>query len=272
MKGEHIVDDTVWIVKTHSPWLMPEAPVFHCNRLVCIVRSPIDVLISFLQLFTCGSHSQKAPFEYYEKYPQFWDWFIKTWSPRLGNWYRCLMHDARLKELPVLFVRFEDLVVNPEPQLRNIMMFLNNMTDLTGTNAERRVLEVIAKGKDATVVYSLKDNTRSLATNHKRYTKEQMSFIENEMKDVLYYFGYVKHESDPESYTQFHEFKDPNPELAKTYNCFKQLNQQSIEWNASLTDPERAQIQFMNSNPDKAVQVLEWAEGNAISGPMRHDA
>lgn len=92
------------------------------------------------------------------------------------------------------------------------------------------------------------------------------------MKDVLYYFGYVKHESDPESYTQFHEFKDPNPELAKTYNCFQRLNQQSIEWNASLTDAERAEIQFMNSNPDKAVQVLEWAEGNAISGPMRHDA
>jgi hypothetical protein len=29
MKGEDIVDDTVWIVKTHSPWCMPWAPIFH---------------------------------------------------------------------------------------------------------------------------------------------------------------------------------------------------------------------------------------------------
>jgi hypothetical protein len=28
MKGEDIVDDTVWIVKTHSPWCMPYAPQF----------------------------------------------------------------------------------------------------------------------------------------------------------------------------------------------------------------------------------------------------
>jgi len=26
MKGEDIVDDTVWIIKTHSPWIMPYAP------------------------------------------------------------------------------------------------------------------------------------------------------------------------------------------------------------------------------------------------------
>jgi hypothetical protein len=28
MKGEDIVDDSVWVVKTHSPWVMYEAPRF----------------------------------------------------------------------------------------------------------------------------------------------------------------------------------------------------------------------------------------------------
>lgn len=54
------------------------------------------------------------------------------------------------------------MVANPEPQLKEIMMFLNNMTAITGTNAERRVHEVLAKGKDATVLYDLKDTTRVL--------------------------------------------------------------------------------------------------------------
>lgn len=63
------------------------------------------------------------------------------------------MHDAKMKQLPVLFTRFEDLTTNPEAELTNIMKFLLNVTDITGTNAERRVKEVIAKGKDATVLY-----------------------------------------------------------------------------------------------------------------------
>lgn len=26
LKGEDIVDDSCWVVKSHSPWIMPEAP------------------------------------------------------------------------------------------------------------------------------------------------------------------------------------------------------------------------------------------------------
>ena len=63
------------------------------------------------------------------------------------------MRDAREKSAPVLFVRFEDLVSNPEPELYRMMKFLLGETDLTGTNAERRIKEVIAKGAGATVTY-----------------------------------------------------------------------------------------------------------------------
>ena len=51
--------------------------------------------------------------------------------------------------------------------------------------------EALAKGKDATVLYQLKDNTRQLNTNIKRYTKDQIEFIKEEMKDIIYYFGYA---------------------------------------------------------------------------------
>jgi hypothetical protein len=172
MKGEEIVDDTVWIVKTHTPWIMPMAPVFFCNKIICIIRSPIDVMLSFLNLYSMGDHSSKTPFEFNEKYPKWWEWYVKHITVRMTAWYKCLMKDARMKRLPYLFTRFEDLVSNPEPELTNIMKFLLNVTDISETNAERRVKEVIAKGKDATLVYSIKDNTRQLGTNKKRYTKE----------------------------------------------------------------------------------------------------
>ena len=70
------------------------------------------------------------------------------------------MHDAKFREVPTLFVRFEDLVSNPEPELANIMRFLTHLKDLEGTNAERRIKEVIAKGQKATQTYELKDSSR----------------------------------------------------------------------------------------------------------------
>jgi hypothetical protein len=69
LKGEDIVDDTVWIVKTHTPWIMPFAPVFFCNKIICVVRSPVDVILSFLHLFSVGNHVQKSEFEYHERHP-----------------------------------------------------------------------------------------------------------------------------------------------------------------------------------------------------------
>jgi len=65
----------------------------------------------------------------------------------MTKWVKVIMDDAKLKRVPVLFIRFEDLVSDPETQLMNIMRFLLGQRDLSGTNAERRVKEVIAKGK-----------------------------------------------------------------------------------------------------------------------------
>ena len=70
------------------------------------------------------------------------------------------MKDARARKVPVLFVRFEDLVSRPEPELYKMMKFILGERDLTGTNAERRIKEVMAMGSAATVTYSLKDTTR----------------------------------------------------------------------------------------------------------------
>ena len=50
MIGEDTVDDKCWIVKTHSPYCMPEAPPFNCNKVLLIVRNPVDAFMSWLEL------------------------------------------------------------------------------------------------------------------------------------------------------------------------------------------------------------------------------
>ena len=82
-----------------------------------------------------------------------------------------MMADARNRKVPILFIRFEDLVADPEPELRSIMSFLLGRADLRGTNAERRINEVLAMGTQATRVYDLKESTRRLNGNVHRYTE-----------------------------------------------------------------------------------------------------
>ena len=87
-------------------------------------------------------------------------------------WMKTMMEDARFHRVPMLFLRFEDLVMNPEPELYNLMRFLLGVKDLTGTNAERRIQEVLAMGTKATETYTLKESTRRLNANAHRYTTD----------------------------------------------------------------------------------------------------
>lgn len=49
------------------------------------------------------------------------------------------------KKAPVLWIRYEDLVTEPEYCLTQISKFLLNKNDISGTNAMRRVDEVANK-------------------------------------------------------------------------------------------------------------------------------
>ena len=97
-------------------------------------------------------------------------------------------------------------MTNPEPELYRMMKFLLGEMDLTGTNAERRIKEVIAMGSKATQTYSLKDTTCQFNKNDSLYTEEQMTWIKQNLSEMLYFFGYAKVPQDPDNYTGFYDF------------------------------------------------------------------
>jgi len=206
MKGEDITDDSVWIVKSHSPWVMPEAPVFHANKVIVIVRNPMDTNLSWLHLVAMNNHAMKSPFNYEELYPNYFDWWIKDCCTHINNWMLTMMRDAKFRSVPILFIRFEDLVMNPEPELYNMMSFLLGKRDLTGTNAERRIKEVMALGQEATQIYTLKESTKRNNANAHRYTDAQKAWISENMKEMNHFFGYAKLPTDPENNTGFYEY------------------------------------------------------------------
>ena len=169
--GEAIIDDTVWIIKSHSPWKMKNQAWF-ANKSIVIVRNPLDSILSWLHFLSMNNHNQKCPFDFEKLYPNFFEWWAKDCAEKINGWMQFTMRDARLRRVPTLFLRFEDLVANPEPELRSIMSFLLGVKDLTGTNAERRIFEVLSMGKSATRVYDLKQSTLRFNSNVHRYTQE----------------------------------------------------------------------------------------------------
>ena len=107
----------------------------------------------------------------------------------------------------MVFVRFEDLVNDPEPQYEDMMRFFLGITNIKGTNAERRIKQVIEKGAKATQTYTLKTATRQFNSTADLYTKAQVDFAKEKLKDVLYMFGYAKSKTDTrENFTGFFEY------------------------------------------------------------------
>jgi hypothetical protein len=60
---------------------------------------------------------------------------------------------------PIHIVRYEDLVTNPRETYSGIFKFFLDMEDITGTNVERRIDEVIAMGSNASRIYQTKATT-----------------------------------------------------------------------------------------------------------------
>ena len=97
MRGEDVTDDTCWVIKSHSPWVTPEAPIFHANKCIVIVRNPLDTNLSFLHLVAMKNHATKSPFNYEELYPNYFDWWVKDCCTHINAWMQQMMHDAKFR-------------------------------------------------------------------------------------------------------------------------------------------------------------------------------
>ena len=53
------------------------------------------------------------------------------------DWYEVILSDARTRKVTIIFVRFEDLVM--EPEYCKLMKFFTGLKALDGTNGEWRI-------------------------------------------------------------------------------------------------------------------------------------
>ena len=83
--------------------------------------------------------------------------------------------------VPTYYLRYEDLVLNPEPVLRELFRFLLEVPSIDGTVIEKRIVDYCEKGNSSAAVYKLKFDPKSNLSRHfSVYSPEQIEFIKTE--------------------------------------------------------------------------------------------
>lgn len=143
LAGEEVTDDRVWVVKAHHPGLMPGAITFNSTKVICCIRNPIDVFVSFATFVNAMSHSAQTEYEIYKDFPEWWTWWINMNAEVHSRYFHTMLrHCTDEGKNPIYIVRYEDLVSNKQEELEGVMKFLLGTSDLEGTNCQRRIQDI----------------------------------------------------------------------------------------------------------------------------------
>lgn len=94
LKGQHICDERVWITKAHHPSAQPGTLTFEADKVLHVVRNPLDVILSFASLCNSFSHSAVLDFDFAAEYPKWWDWWVKHQTDCMASYFDILYDDC----------------------------------------------------------------------------------------------------------------------------------------------------------------------------------
>ena len=144
------------------------------------------------------------------------------------------------------------------------MGFCLGSQDLTDTNLERRIDQVIAMGKEKTAAYKLKSTTGVFNAHKSMYTPEQIKFIEETFSDDLYYFGYAAVSEDNPTGFYLKDAEHSEENLAKFYK-FRQDNEDTMKY---LTSAEYQVSTTVHNGGDELIRTTKEDLEKMMVPPM----
>ena len=133
LKGEsHANTDKVWITKTHHPWTIILSTKFVGNKMIFLMRNPIDNIPSLAHLSELHSHSLVTKEDYSKDFPEFWELFTTNAIKDMKEYFRVMTENA-IKNVPTYAMRFEDLRNEPEKVLSELLSFILDVPSIEGT-------------------------------------------------------------------------------------------------------------------------------------------
>eukprot|EP01035_Chromulina_nebulosa_P033464 gene33464-44816_t len=121
-RGEGITDNSVWVVKSHYPERTGYIRVL-AQRVIVLVRNPFDSIESYFNMAMTSSHNRTLSSQAFETLRTIWSEFVPNESKVWFDFYSFWL--PRSEEVPVLFVRYEDLLTDAQAQKRRIDQFMS---------------------------------------------------------------------------------------------------------------------------------------------------
>ncbi len=59
--------------------------------MICVVRNPIDSIISWANLCLTMSHSGVVKFDVTTQYPEWWDFWVRNYAQKQAKYFEILM-------------------------------------------------------------------------------------------------------------------------------------------------------------------------------------
>jgi hypothetical protein len=186
-------------VKTHWPERMG-CRKFPTSRAVLLIRNPYDASDSCWNLNVTNTHTDKVTYGVYEQYGDFYSDYIgneiEVWCRFHEFWLDCCGNSG----IPILLVRYEDLIEDPHRELLRILEFSTKSSSsvlLKATMKERLDLVLRHKhGYQSTVTTTTTTQNRhgrSLKRHSQEFIKEMHQIDKN---DLFKRFGYHVYDQD----------------------------------------------------------------------------
>ena len=118
-----VYDPPVYIVKTHFPERKGWKPV-KGSKVLLLVRNPYDAIDSYWNLCCTNTHTRSLDESVYTKYAEKFEGLarheIKIWC----NFHYYWIDICKEERVPLLLVRYEDLVLDTEAEMLRVIKFL----------------------------------------------------------------------------------------------------------------------------------------------------
>ena len=204
--------------KTHWPERIG-CRVVEGNRVILIVRNPFDAIDSYWNLNVTNTHTETVTDEIYEHHKEMFEGLVKNeikiWHEFHAYWLRIYQEHS----CPLLLIRFEDLIQNPEREMMMIMSFLSTNNEPLSPFWNARIQHVTNTTKSSSLgSYQPRSATTGVKSVGKslkkgRYSPEMIQVIhsiedecakKNKMEqNLLKKFGYdVIEQQFPENFIQ----------------------------------------------------------------------
>lgn len=121
--GTYIVDDSVWVYKTHYP-IRKGKGTYGFNKILLITRNPYDAIESLFNMYMTNTHTDSIKESMFLKYSHDWEEFTREQSVLYSFFHKYWIEKAEKERIPLLIVQYEELIKNMKESMVKVMKFL----------------------------------------------------------------------------------------------------------------------------------------------------